>query len=103
MKKDNKKRLFENMEKVNPDYKRPVDEVVGDAARFADAAKKSPILQTTNIRIDTPNEFKSAFITFLMGTGLYQKAMINSPNDVRIWVNDALTKPEYGFQVPQKK
>jgi hypothetical protein len=103
MKRDNEKRLFENMEKINPDYKRPVDEAIGDAAKFVDATKRSPILQTANMRIDTSEEFKSAFVTFLMGTGLYQKGLIHNPNDVRIWVNDALTKPQYGFQLLQKK
>jgi len=102
-KENTKQKLFEMMEKVNPKFK-PINEVVNaDITNLQNATHTSATVQNANTRIDTPDEFKSAFVLFVANTGLYQKGMIRTPADVQTWVHDALVNPKFGFQIPQKK
>jgi hypothetical protein len=105
MKKDSKKLLFEMMEKVNPSSKKQlINEVVNpDITNLQTITQQTPAMQSANMRIDTPDEFKSAFIIFVANTGLYQKGIIKTPADVQTWVHDALVNPRFGFRLPEKK
>jgi hypothetical protein len=75
--KDTKQRLFENMEKLNPDFKvnevlpgqQPVQAVAGDVANLQNAANKSATMQYADSRIDTPQELQDAFGDWLSRTG----------------------------------
>lgn len=84
--------------------RKPLNEAVNaDVTNLQSITQQTPSMQSANTRIDTPDEFKSAFVIFVANTGLYQKGMIKTPADVQTWVHDALVNPKFGFQIPQKK
>lgn len=59
--------LFENMEKLNPDFK--VNEI-GASLDVLNAQKATtPTMQRANFRIDTPQEFQDGFTAWLGTTG----------------------------------
>lgn len=63
--KDSKQRLFEVMEKLNPEIKNEQYGVVGQTKMSGDARQversTTPVQQTANSRINTPEEFVDAF------------------------------------------
>ena len=76
----NKQRLFEVMERLNPEFK--VSEVIapqpaqtatapatGDVANLQKAANNSPTIQYADSKIDTPQELQAAFGDWLSRTG----------------------------------
>jgi len=73
--KDNKKLLFEMMEKVNPEFKmdeinqQPVQAQSGDVANLQKAVNANPTIEYANSRIDTPQELQDAFGTWISRTG----------------------------------
>jgi hypothetical protein len=74
-KKDTKQLLFENMEKLNPDFKvnevapQPVQAASGDVANLQKAVNANPTIQYADSRIDTPQELEAAFGTWISRTG----------------------------------
>jgi hypothetical protein len=79
---NNKKRLFEVMEKVNPGFKlnENIEEEYAattqgttspDAAYSQQAMQKSPTVQYANSRINTPQEFEKWFTTEFSTTGFH--------------------------------
>jgi hypothetical protein len=63
---ETKQKLFEMMERINPEFKQ-VDEISSDAALAQKAT--TPLAQRANSRIDTPQEFQDAFQVWLGTTG----------------------------------
>jgi hypothetical protein len=78
MSKDNKQRLFEVMERVDPSIKveqqvQGAEPVVGDATNLQKAIETSPAVKYALSRIDTVNEFEPAMKILLGYTGVAKK------------------------------
>ena len=115
---NNKKRLFEVMEKINPDFKilnenisitadniqeqdlvqQPVQTQTGDVANLQKAVNANTTIQYADSRIDTPQELQDAFGTWIGRTGY---ALNNKPvrpisiSQVQTLVKNAMTKLGY--------
>jgi len=66
----NKNKLFFLMEKINPDFKNPLNEVSSDVESMEDTMNSNPTLRIKNSRINNPQEFKSAFEAWFNTLGL---------------------------------
>lgn len=104
MKKENKKMLFEMMEKVNPDFKmdevgqQPVQAQSGDAANLQKAVNATSTVRYADSRIDTPQELEAAFGDWISRTGY---SLSNKPvrpisiSTVQTLVRNAMLKLGY--------
>ena len=91
---DTKQLLFENMEKLNPDFK--MNEVVpSDVVNMEKAAQKSPVMNRANSRIDTPQEFEQGFQVWFATTGFDPLKKPLSISQAQTMVRNAMMKLGY--------
>jgi hypothetical protein len=104
----NKQRLFEVMERLNPDFKvseiltpQPAPTQAGtgtvspDVANLQKASQKSPAMQTANSRIDTPQEFEQGFTIWFSTTGFNPQKKPLSISQAQTSVRRAMEKLGY--------
>jgi len=105
---DNKQRLFEVMEKLNPEFK--VNEILtpqptpaqagartvsSDVTNLQKISQKSPAMQTANLRIDTPQEFEDGFTIWFTTTGFNPQKKPLSISQAQTSVRRAMEKLGY--------
>ena len=104
IKKNAKQMLFENMGKLNPDFKvneindQPVQAQSGDVANLQKAVNANSTIQYADSRIDTPQELEDAFGTWLSRTGYSLNAKPNRPLSISLmqtYVRNAMEKLGY--------
>jgi len=98
---NNKHRLFELMEKVNPNFKnedvlqKTTEPVPTDVANLEKAVKSSSSVQYADSRIDTPKEFEFAFKDWLSGTGFHPQKNPISISQAQSFVKNAMESLGY--------
>jgi len=102
---DAKQKLFENMGKLNPEFKQvneiapqPVQAASGAVANLQKAVNNNPTIQYADSRIVTPQQLEAAFGTWLSRTGYGLNIKPNRPltiSQMQTYVRNAMEKLGY--------
>jgi hypothetical protein len=98
---DNKKRLFELMDKLNPNINEIIQptqtnqSVPADVAKMQQATQKSSTVQFANSRIDTPQEFEDGFKAWFATTGFNPQKKSLSISQAQTLVKNAMISLGY--------
>ena len=95
---NSKKLLFENMEKLNPNFKLQEiaqQPIAGDIANLQKVTQNSPGIQTANSRIDTPQEFEQGFTMWMSTTGFNPQKKPLTISQAQTSVKNAMMKLGY--------